>query len=225
MADIFDAAVSQVRSHIPNFEVRYKDESWSSKVIAVLVWLFNRNYMKSYTTTRYPRVYFPSRKYVTDSPKTAVKILAHEFVHLWDRKEKGAWFSFSYALPQLLTLFFLVVPVVLSFFCSWWVSLLGAVPALLCAMPLPAYWRMKWECRGYTMSACMNLWRYDNISKSTIDWIIEQFTGWAYYKMWPFKHGMHTRITQSIIDRAQDTKDLPFAVMRTFVKEHEAEFK
>lgn len=224
MSSLFEAAVTQVGKSIPDFEIRYKDESWSSKVIAALVWLFNRNYMKSYTTTRYPRVYFPSRKYVEENPKRAVKILAHEFVHLWDRKQKGVWFSFSYALPQLLALILLVVPVMLSFFCSWWVAALAALPVFLFALPIPAYWRMRWECRGYTMNAAMNFWRYGSITDSTIEWVVEEFTGWAYYKMWPFKKSMTRRYKKAVEEIKTGDLDRPFQTMKQFVEEYESGF-
>lgn len=223
MSTIFDTAVSRVRSHIPNFAVRYKDECWSSKVIGALAWVFNRKYMTNYTTTRYPRVYFPSRKFVEDNPKNAVKILAHEFVHLWDRKQRGLWFSLSYVLPQVLALFLLLIPVVGAFFWPWWTTLLSALPAAVCLLPLPAYWRMKWELRGYAMTMAMNLWRYGSVQEWTITWIVKEFTGWPYYKMWPFKVDMTKRVRKAVEDVSNARLGEPFHVMKAFVEAHKEE--
>jgi hypothetical protein len=225
MANLFDSAVSRIRTTIPKFGVRYKDESWTSKLLAVLVWIFNRTYMTTYTTTRYPLVYFPSREFVESNPKRAVKILAHEFVHLWDRKYEGLFFSFSYAMPQLLALVFLALPITLIFFKPWWVVLITAIPAIVCAMPIPSYWRMKWEMRGYSMSMAMNYWRYGSIQDSTIKHITSQFTGWPYYKMWPFKEDMRLRMKQAVIDIESGSAGQPFTIMKDFVEEHEAELK
>jgi len=225
MANLFEAAVERVTVHIPKFEVRYKNESWSSKVIAVLVWLFNRNYMRTYTTTRYPRVYFPTREFVTNDPKRAVKILAHEFVHLWDRKTKGVWFTISYALPQLFLFLAILIAIVTSFFLPWWVTVACSVLCVLCVLPLPAYWRMEWELRGYTMNLAVNFWRYGSINPSTVEWIAKQFTGWGYYKMWPFKADMLRRLENATDEIKAGHLGWPFPEIKQFVREHEAEFK
>lgn len=195
--DLFDEGAAKLRRDIPGFGLRYKNRSWSSKVIAVLVWLFNRHYLTRYTTTRYPKVYFPSRKYVDQKPLFSFKILMHEYVHLFDRRELGWWFSIGYAMPQILGLLLVVVFVVLGFVLTteqWWWALLVGVPGVVCLAPVPAYWRMKFEMRGYAMNMAIDYWRYGSVQESTKEWVVGQFTGPMYYFMWPFKKGMRKRV-------------------------------
>jgi len=220
--DLFRETVSQIAKSVPGFEIRYKDESWSSKVIAVLVWIFNREYMTRFTTTRYPRVYFPSREYVEASPMTATKILMHEFVHLWDRKQMGWWFSIGYMLPQALALVFIVGAITCAIWQPWWVAVISAACGVLCLLPLPAYWRMKFEMRGYTMNMLVNFYRYGFVRESTVEWITKQFTGSAYYFMWPC--GAESRVRKACKLVADDelrgwlasynTNDFPYLVAK-----------
>jgi len=199
---LYDAVVGKVSSKVPGFEIRYKDESWSSKLIAALCWIFNRRYMTDFTTTRYPRVYFPSQKYVQQNPRRAAKILSHEFVHLWDRKQKGRWFSLSYALPQIAGVVLLLTLLVVGFFLpvsKWWIALAIGVPMLYCLAPTPAYWRMRAEMRGYAASMAVNYWRYGFVNSFTLDWIAKTFTGPNYYFMWPFRKGVDRRIADVVV--------------------------
>ncbi len=198
---MFQDTVNQIKAHIRGFEIRFKDESWSSRVIGVLCWLFNRKYMTEFTTTRYPRVYFPSRKYVEDKPLRATKILYHEFVHLWDRKQKGFWFTVGYAFPQWIGLLLLVTFIVQGFFLStkvWWMALVIGIPMLVCLTPLPAYWRMKTEMRGYAMNLAFNQWRYGSVRQWTKDWVTDIFTGPSYCFMWPFEKSVRKFLDEVI---------------------------
>ncbi len=204
--DLFRCAAKSVAVAIPGFEVRYKEDNLISKIIAVLVWLFNRDYMTSYTTTRYPKVYFPSRQYVEDRPMRAVKILFHEFVHLSDRKRLGVWFTIGYALPQLLAVVLLIALAVSAFVGSWVLSVCVMVAVLAFMSPLPAHWRMKFEMRGYTMNMAINLWRFSSVTARTRDWIAKQFVGPAYYFMWPFPNDVDKRIEAAVSVLEQSNK-------------------
>jgi hypothetical protein len=188
----FDLGAQFVRAHFPDFEVRYKDESWTSKVIAVLVWIFNRRYLTEFTTTRYPRVYFPSRQYVAEAPRRAFKILMHEFVHMWDRRAHGLRHVFGYGFPQILAVLFLAVAAgalvagALSGSFGpyrWAVAGPALAVALGCLAPLPAPFRPRAEVRGYSMNLALNFWRYGSILQQTQDWIADFFVGWEYYRM------------------------------------------
>jgi hypothetical protein len=217
---------ARIRDYIPGFEIRYKDESWSSKVLGILVWVFNREYMTHYTTTRYPRVYFPTRAFVNEDRRRAFKILAHEFVHLWDTKKQGLWHNIAYGLPQLLC-----IPFLIWFIGSWFVPVdwlkwsmvgisAGAFIAFAC--PLPAYFRMKSEIRGYTMNLCVNRWRHGGVpSTQTLDWIARAFTGPGYYYMWRDKDDVITRLHRlynKIIEH--DKMDTPYRVTKEFLDTH-----
>ena len=188
----FDKGVQFVRAHFPDFEVRYKNESWSSKVLAVLVWIFNRRYLTDFTTTRYPRVYFPSRQYIADAPRRAFKILMHEFVHLWDRRTRGLRHLLGYGFPQIMAVAFLLIMAgalvagaLLDAFgpYRWVVAGPMLAVALVCLAPLPAPFRTRAEMRGYSMSMALNFWRYGSIVSGTRKWIADYFVGWEYYRM------------------------------------------
>jgi len=217
-----------IREHIPGFEIRYKDESWSSKVLGILVWVFNREYMTRYTTTRYPRVYFPSREFVNSDHRRAWKILAHEFVHLWDTKQQGIWHNIAYGLPQLLC-----IPFLIWFIASWFVPVnwlkwsmvgLSAGGFIAFACPLPAYFRMRSEIRGYTMNLCVNQWRYcdDGMpSNATLKWITQAFTGSGYYFMWRDKDDVIRRLQALYTEIIELEKmDLPYRVTKEFLDTH-----
>lgn len=256
---------------IPGFEVRYKNQSASSKVLGVLARPFNSAYMTRFTTTRYPRVYFPSEKFVADYPWGAAKILAHEFVHLSDAKSEGFFRHFlGYAFPAwLFAAFWLLYAALVPIFGpsgTWWVGLvlpaalglaygfLAAIPgkherdkhgrltgdmvytagrvvfwiimglgllgmlglaiwlttwwaillgcAVICILPLPAWWRTRIELRGYAMNVAVNYWRYGSVHQSTIDWIVASFTGPNYYFMWPFESQVR-RDFADVVDRLE----------------------
>lgn len=93
-----------IRQHIPGFEVRYKEASSFMKFLGQLTSLFNPRFMSEFTTTWGSTVYFPSRILYLVSPQASFITLAHEFVHLWDGKEHGWRFRFSYATPQIYAL-------------------------------------------------------------------------------------------------------------------------
>lgn len=206
----FEQGVALVKQHIPKFEIRYKNEHLSSKILGVLCWLFNRKYMTHYTTTRYPYVYFPNRKFVESNKSNAYKILMHEFVHLWDIKHQGIWHNILYGIPQVIALVLLGGFIASGFLGMeyWWVLLTIAIPMLYCAAPTPAYWRMKSELRGYSMNIAVNYWRYGSVSDYTIDWIVSVFTGSGYLFMWPFKKNMRKRIDK-VVARLGEGK-MPF---------------
>jgi hypothetical protein len=176
---LYEKTVAMCRDEIPGFEVRFKSESFTSKLIGILIYVFNREYMTRFTTTRYPRVYFPSREWLAKNYWAATKVLCHEFVHLYDRKRRGSLsFNLRYLSPQFLALGAL--------------GALGAflwLPMLLClcflgfALPWPAPGRVHIERRGYKMSMAINFWRHGSIKEDQLEWVQKHFVGWNYYKM------------------------------------------
>jgi len=225
----FEKAIEFVEARIPGFEIRYKNKSWSSWLISKLVWIFNRRYMTDYTTTRYPKVYFPSREYIVSNPRKATKILFHEFVHLWDRQEQGVSFSFGYAFPQWLaipnlvfgTLFLLVS----NEAASWVGAGAGWVFGALCASPLASQPRTMAELRGYSMNMAINYWRYGEVSDGTKEWVKGIFLDWSYYKMcWSGRYIassvdrslIRIRLSQFGIQSIGGKNGLPFKLAQKF---------
>lgn len=193
---IFEELSQTIAKRIPGFEVGYKNENFVSKLLGALVWIFNQRYMSGYTTTRFPDVFFPTRKFVEGDWKRAWKILAHEYVHLFDRLTQGWWFNIRYALPQILAVLALAALVTI------WVGpfgLLGLVPLLL-LLPWPAPGRKNIELRGYMMSMAVNYWRYGSVKTATVEWIATQFTSSGYYFMWPFKQSILDSLWQAVDD-------------------------
>lgn len=107
-----------LRQTVPSFRVRFKNESLSQKVIAILSGLFNPGYMTDYTTTFGTTVYFPSREFYRDDPEESFLLLAHEFTHMCDEKD-DRWYKLKYAFPQILVLIPLLVFAALAGSKAW----------------------------------------------------------------------------------------------------------
>lgn len=176
--------VHKIRQKVPGFEVAFKDESRSQRFLGKL--LFFVAYMTDFITTFYPKVWWTTRKDYEDNPRGAFKTLAHEYIHLLDTKRSPMWFRLSYIMPLPCVVFSLVS--LGAIWSSLW--FLSSLAALVFLAPWPAYWRMRWEMRGYAMSMAVVAWESGSISDSTKESIAESFTGWSYYKMWPFKRAV-----------------------------------
>jgi hypothetical protein len=183
----------RIGQNVPDFEVRFKNRNRKQKILGALMF-WNRRYMTDYISTFYPYVYWTAEKEYRSSPLRSFKVLAHEYVHLLDHKRHPFWFGFSYLLPHLIALLS-VVAVVAAFHSPWW---LCALASFIAAAPLPSPWRRNWEMRGYTMSMAINAWKHGNVNPSTVEWIVEQFTGWSYYRMWPYEKGMRKRLQTAL---------------------------
>ncbi len=118
-----------IQQDLPDFEVCFKDESGIMKVLGFLAYPFNPKFMTSYITTWGKKVYFPTRNFYFGDPARSFRILAHEFVHLWDSKQHKT-FKLTYMMPQVFALLPLVVFVVLAFPHSW-ISVLPFVSYIL----------------------------------------------------------------------------------------------
>jgi hypothetical protein len=178
---LFHALQAKIRGRVPGFRIRYKNESWWQKLIGFFLF-FNPKYMTRYTSTFRYTVWFPSRKFVNESRMRAFKILSHEYVHLLDRKKAPFFFELLYASPQFFVVFMLLA-VLSIWFSNWW---LMALASLVFVAPWPAWGRAVLEMRGYAMGMAINIWRHGDLKKATEEWIVEHFTGWDYYRMWPF---------------------------------------
>ena len=96
-----------LRTALPRFAIAYKDESRLQRLIAQLVWPFNRTYATQYTTVMFGKVYFPSRAWCEAcGPRSIYTTLRHEAVHLRDMRRFPVLFHVSYLalLPAGLTM-------------------------------------------------------------------------------------------------------------------------
>jgi hypothetical protein len=167
---------------VPGFQLGWKDQSRTQKFLGWAAKLFNPEYLSRYTTTVYPKVWFPTQAFYEKDPTHSFVILAHERAHLLDTKASPVWFRFSYAAPQILVLPLLLLGVVLAFLVGWW-ALPLFVLALACLGPWPAPGRVHWEERGYAMTMATTFWLTGNIPSPMKDSIRNQFLGMAYFRM------------------------------------------
>ena len=169
--------------YFPNFKLKYKNNSLLIKILSIFMF-FNKDFLTNTATSIGNTTYFPNENWVKNKPVTASIIILHELTHMHDSKKYSKLlFAVSYLFPLILFPF-----LALLFLISWKV----AIPALLvCALPIPAYFRMIFERRAYMASLyAMKLFNdkfhYNINLDEQKDFFIKQFTGPQYYFMWPF---------------------------------------
>jgi len=169
----FEYLVDELQTHVP-FRIRYKDESPEMEVIDAFVSPFSPTFMENYTTVIGSTIYFPSRAALMRNEEQAMRTLAHEAVHLLDADR---WwmpiFSMGYLFPQILAL-----GVFLSPWLGWWAMLF-----LLFLLPWPAPFRFYYESRAYAIDMLLAPADKQDIYMQRI---VKQFTGWSYFRMYPF---------------------------------------
>lgn len=137
-----------VHQSFPQAKIKFKSESRFMKFLNLFISVFNKQFMTNYTTVIGTTVYLPSLAWLK-SCSHAWEILAHEYVHMVDRRAYAAFgFELRYLFPQILGALGLLM--VLAFVHP--LFLLFAFFFLFLA-PLPAKWRLKFEINGYAMDA------------------------------------------------------------------------
>lgn len=177
----FEKMVKISKQYFPQLKIEYKDKSLFMKILRFILF-FNIGFMK-FTTTMGHTIYFPNKQYIADRRENSYTILLHELVHIYDMNQiTFFWFGSLYLFPQILVL--LMIPVL---FFSWKIALFG----LIFLLPLPAYWRMKYERRAYMVSMYVqnylqNKLQLDFMLESNKNYFVRQFLGSNYYWMWIF---------------------------------------
>lgn len=168
-------------AEVPGFEIRFKDSSPWMKFLNIFARIFNKDFMTKYTTTTDVIVYFPTKATLLEHQEGYAATLAHELVHMKERMATGAVpYFLRYAFPQILAAL-----AIFSIFAIWNLWFLLFLVFLLALAPLPAPGRRDIELNGYTMSLAVTYWRTGVISESDVEWYAKQFSGAAYYFMWP----------------------------------------
>ena len=191
-----------IRSQIPEFELKDKRESRLMIFLSKILF-FNKDFMTKYVTTIYPKVYVPELPWKLSnwdegSSISAMATLAHEYVHLKDRKRMGLLFNFLYLFPQNLVFFSL-----LGVFNPWWYL------CLLCALPIPSPTRAWLEYRGYRMT--MFVYEHFGAMRNIddfVDWIAEHFVNSSYYWMFPAKSYIKNKLKRDILLYGSQQKDI-----------------
>ena len=171
---------------ISGFEIKSKDKSPLMQLLSGFLF-FNDRFLTNYTTTFYPKIYVPELPFKPNNHLGAISTLAHEYVHLSDRKKMGLVFNFLYLSPQILAILG-----VLGFILGPWYFLF-----LLFILPWPSPGRTWAELRGYRMTLAIRYWL---APYSDIDFLINkcvyQFISSSYYWMMPFKSLVHKALTR-----------------------------
>lgn len=169
----FERLTEELKVHVP-FRIRYKNESPEMEVIAAFVEPFSPDFMSNYTTVIGSTIYFPDRYGLMQQEERAMRTLAHEAVHLLDAERwRMPLFSLGYIFPQILALGVLTAP-----WLGWWACLF-----LLFLLPLPSPFRFYFEARAYAIDMLLTPREWQ---AQTMEHILKQFSGWGYYKMFPF---------------------------------------
>lgn len=124
-----------IKQDIPKFEVKTKDRSGLMKVMGFLLRPFNAEFMTRFTTTIGNTVYFPSAEWYELNPDRVLRVMAHEYVHLWDNKEHSL-FKLSYLFPQILVVLPMIAFMILAWPWSWLVLAPVVVYLLACLIAL-----------------------------------------------------------------------------------------
>ena len=135
---------NMILDDIPKFEIVSKTTSFLMKVLSVILF-FNKSFMTSYISVIYPRMYVPKLPWKENDHYSAILVLAHEWVHLSDRKRFGLLFDIGYLFPQCLAFLSLLAP----FLSVWWLL------CLLFLLPIPSPTRAWLEFRGYSMTMAL----------------------------------------------------------------------
>ena len=93
-----------IKINIPESEIRSKKYSKMMKFLSKLLF-FNKSFMTGYVTTWYPHIYVPKLPWKYKNNLPAIATLAHEWVHLHDRRRLGWLFNFLYMMPQCFFIF------------------------------------------------------------------------------------------------------------------------
>lgn len=192
---IHEALTKHVKTQFPRFEVKPKESSLLMKIFAKILF-FNKRFMEGYTTTVGYKIYAPKD---TRTFPTFWKVVAHEYVHMYDRAHAslGALeYGTRYLAPQILAVIGLLGAVMAL--ATWNAAWLWSLFTLLLAAPLPSVGRMQYELRGYTMSMAVNYWRWGSVREGQKKRIVERFTGPDYYWMWPFKGFMQNKVEEAV---------------------------
>lgn len=184
-ADVTDPQMKQMlalcRAEVPEFRIEFKEDSKLMHFLSLLLF-FNRGFMDKYITTLGSTIYFPTRAGFLAQQYSYVEVLAHELVHMKESSHRGRLqYSVSYLFPQILALLSLLT--CLAPLNPWFLLCLCFLVFLA---PIPSVSRCNIELNGYTMSLAVVFWRTGVITDADLDWTASQFTGPAYYWMYPW---------------------------------------
>jgi len=198
-SELIQSFSKHVQTRVPGFNVKRKADSKLMRFLGKILF-FTPNFMTRYTTTMGNTVYATDDLWKSNSA-WALSTLAHEAQHAADKQRVGmVLFGFAYLLPQILAPLALLSLLAIWFSNAW----LWSLAALALLAPIPAAFRMIIERRGYLMSLCVTWWTFgEETARAGIPRRLKQFTGPAYYFMWPFGRHLKKWFERELPDKAQ----------------------
>lgn len=195
----------------------FKSESTLMKIISkILFWLPGDQFMKGYTTTLGRTIYLSDHYAGLAEPSAGeTATIVHELVHVeqFDRLGKVGM-ALAYLFPQTLSLLslFSLLALTGNLWFLFFLLFLGFLA------PIPAPWRMIYEVEAYATGYAAFFWAHgrevpmideEGVEKR-LGGYLSQFTGWSYYKMWPFQEDLVKRFHRKLTAlRLQEWDDLP----------------
>lgn len=138
-----------VLKHVPNAKIAFKSQSKLMRFLSHIVSLYSPGFMSHVTTVLGNTIYFPTKEFLESNYSGCLKIVTHEFVHLYERKrDRPGIFELRYLFPQVLVVLSLFS--FLSFISLWF--LLFALFLVAIVPGIPAPFRTQYELAGYTMN-------------------------------------------------------------------------
>lgn len=224
----FNKLKETLSNNLEGFEVKIKDESTLMKIISYVLF-FNKAFLTGFVTTIGRTVYWPRKRLEESNQSSSIITLTHEYQHAKDAQKRTSFlFSLLYlfplilALPGVLLVLSSLVWIPLMAFgviaWSWW--LLPLLLTVIFLAPLPAPWRKHYELKGYIMGLFatneilkergMETKNRIEILQSQANSQNKQFTGPAYYFMWPFgvEDDLHEAVEDIISEKILEKDDI-----------------
>ena len=198
-SELIQSFTKHVQTRVPGYSVKRKADSKLMRFLGKILF-FTPNFMTRFTTTMGNTIYATDDLW-NDNSAWALSTLAHEAQHVADKQRTGMiLFGFAYLLPQILAPLALLSLLAIWFSNAW----LWSLTALAFLAPIPAYFRMRIERRGYLMTLCVIWWTFgEEMARNRVPHCIKQFTSPNYYFMWPFKRHLEKWFEQELQEKAR----------------------
>lgn len=190
-------------------KIRRKEDSILMRMLSYILF-FNKGFMTKYATTIGSTIYLPKGTNNWDSEQLK-SLIAHEYLHILDSK-KDKLYPIKYLFPQILSLLILLI---IPF--SWYGLLF-----LIFLLPWPAYWRMRYEVRGYGMSIAAYYILYNGTEddpwfSELVDRYNKKFKNSQYYWMWPFGVNKKLRKILTSVKNGDIWRDEEYSVVKKII--------
>lgn len=208
MQHLAESFVSAMQVTIPDLKVVPKEQSRLMRFLGKVLF-FVPNFVGRYTTTLGSTIYASKQLQEDTLP---IPTLAHECQHILDNKRLWILYPVIYLFPQILAVLSLLSTLAIWF--SMW-HLLWLL-CLLFLAPIPAPGRVWVEKRGYLMSLVCYCWLYDTtLASNQLSFMLQQFTGPAYYFMRPYGE---TKLRLWLLDNMKRISETPSLGSDLYVK-------